>query len=51
VRTQKHIDDTALRELERHQKRRFRLPALGILQAMKVTLRTMLSSWNARSWP
>ena len=36
-------DDTAIREVEQRQRRLFKLPALGILEAMKVTLRTMLS--------
>ncbi len=36
-------DDTAIREVERRQRRLFKLPAFGILEAMKVTLRTMLS--------
>jgi NADH-quinone oxidoreductase subunit I len=40
----KVTDDRALREVEERQRRlRFRLPALGIFEAMKVTLRTMLS--------
>jgi NADH-quinone oxidoreductase subunit I len=44
VRTQKHItDEKPIREVEERQRRLFRLPAFGILEAMKVTLRTMLS--------
>jgi len=36
--------DATIREVERRQRpRRFRLPAVGLLQAMKVTLRAMLS--------
>jgi NADH-quinone oxidoreductase subunit I len=38
-----NADDTAIREVEQRQRRGFRLPALGIFEAMKVTLRTMLS--------
>jgi NADH-quinone oxidoreductase subunit I len=36
-------NDTAIREVEERQRRGFRIPALGIFEAMKVTLRTMLS--------
>jgi NADH-quinone oxidoreductase subunit I len=36
-------DDQSIREVEQRQRRLFRLPAFGILEAMKVTLRTMLS--------
>jgi NADH-quinone oxidoreductase subunit I len=44
MRTEKHVtDETAIREVEKRQHRRFRLPAFGIMEAMKVTLRTMLS--------
>jgi len=37
------LDTKAIRDVEQRQRRRFRIPALGIFEAMKVTLRTMLS--------
>jgi NADH-quinone oxidoreductase subunit I len=36
-------DETAIRTVEKRQRSRFRIPALGIFEAMRVTLRTMLS--------
>lgn len=36
-------DDTAVRETERRQKRGFRLPAIGLLESAKTTLRALLS--------
>lgn len=36
-------DQSAIRAVERKQKRRFRLPAYGILASMRVTLKAMLS--------
>ncbi len=36
-------DDTALREVERKQRSRFRVPGVGLLRAAKITLRAMLS--------
>ncbi len=44
-------DDTAIREVEDRQRRKFRLPALGILEAMRVTLRTMLSKAVTVQYP
>ncbi len=43
MRTPNRLDETALRDVEQRQKRRFRIPTIGIFEAMKVTLRTMLS--------
>jgi NADH-quinone oxidoreductase subunit I len=44
MRTENRItDDTAIRDVEKRQRRKFRIPALGVMQAMKLTLRTMLS--------
>ena len=43
MKTARHIDERPIREVEERQRRRFRLPAFGIIEAMKVTLRTMLS--------
>jgi NADH-quinone oxidoreductase subunit I len=52
VRTEHHItDDTAIREVEQRQRRRFRIPAFGIIDAMKVTLRTMLSRAATVQYP
>jgi NADH-quinone oxidoreductase subunit I len=36
-------DEAPVREVERRQKSRFRIPAIGLVQSMKVTLRAMLS--------
>jgi NADH-quinone oxidoreductase subunit I len=44
-------DDTAIREVEDRQRRKFRFPALGILEAMRVTLRTMLSKAVTVQYP
>ena len=44
-------DDEAIREVEDRQRRKFRLPALGILEAMRVTLRTMLSKAVTVQYP
>ena len=44
-------DDEAIREVEKRQRRKFRLPALGILEAMRVTLRTMLSKAVTVQYP
>ncbi len=44
-------DDTAIKDVEERQRRRFRLPALGILEAMRVTLRTMLSKAVTVQYP
>jgi NADH-quinone oxidoreductase subunit I len=37
------VDEQPIRDVEQRQKRKFRLPTLGVIEAMKVTLRTMLS--------
>ena len=44
-------DEEAIREVEDRQRRKFRLPALGILDAMRVTLRTMLSKAVTVQYP
>jgi NADH-quinone oxidoreductase subunit I len=44
-------DDSAIRDVEERQRRKFRLPALGILEAMRVTLRTMLSKAVTVQYP
>ncbi len=44
-------DETAIREVEVRQRGRFRLPTLGIFEAMKVTLRTMLSKAVTVQYP
>src|SRR5439155_3032879 len=46
-----NADDTAIREVEHRQRRLFRLPTLGIFEAMKVTLRTMLSKAVTVQYP
>jgi NADH-quinone oxidoreductase subunit I len=44
MRTEPRItDDKAIRDVESRQRRGFRIPTFGIFEAMKVTLRTMLS--------
>jgi NADH-quinone oxidoreductase subunit I len=44
VRTERRVtDEKAIREVEKRQRSRFRIPTFGIIEAMKVTLRTMLS--------
>ncbi len=44
MRTERRItDEKAIREVEKRQRSRFRIPTFGIIDAMKVTLRTMLS--------
>jgi len=45
------VDDTAIEEVKERQKRPFRLPTLGIFEAMKVTLRTMLSKAATVQYP
>jgi formate hydrogenlyase subunit 6/NADH:ubiquinone oxidoreductase subunit I len=37
------VRDRAVEEIERKQRRRFKIPAIGLLDSMKVTIRTMLS--------
>lgn len=44
-------DESAIREVEERQRGRFRLPALGIFEAMKTTLRTMLSKAVTVQYP
>ncbi len=44
-------DDSAIREVEARQKRRLKIPALGIVEAFKVTLRTMLSKAVTVQYP
>jgi NADH-quinone oxidoreductase subunit I len=44
-------DETAIREVEQRQRGRFRLPTLGILEAMRVTVRTMLSKAVTVQYP
>ena len=44
-------DDVAIREVEKRQRGRFRLPTLGILEAMRVTIRTMLSKAVTVQYP
>ena len=44
-------DDSAIREVEERQRRRFKLPAFGIFESMKVTLRTMLSKAVTVQYP
>ncbi len=44
-------DDSAIREVEQRQKRPFRIPTLGIFEAMRVTLRTMLSKAVTVQYP
>ncbi|HYZ92459.1 MAG TPA: NADH-quinone oxidoreductase subunit I [Actinomycetota bacterium] len=48
---ERHPDDTAIREVEERQRGRFRLPTLGIIEAMRVTLRTMLSKAVTVQYP
>src|SRR5437764_1465275 len=43
MRAPERTDDHALRDVEQRQKRKWRFPVLGIVDAMRVTLRTMLS--------
>ncbi len=43
MRVERRLDDQPIREVEERQRRRFRIPAFGVMKAMKVTLRTMLS--------
>ena len=46
------VDEHAIREVEKRQKRfGFRLPAFGVLEAMKVTIRTMLSKAVTVQYP
>jgi NADH-quinone oxidoreductase subunit I len=45
------MDDSALRQVEERQKRRFRIPVLGVIQAMGLTLRTMLSKAVTVQYP
>jgi NADH-quinone oxidoreductase subunit I len=45
------IDTTAIREVEERQRRRFRFPILGIVQALGLTLRTMLSKAVTVQYP
>jgi NADH-quinone oxidoreductase subunit I len=52
MRTEKRVtDESAIRDVEKRQRRLFRLPALGIVEAMKVTLRTMLSKAVTVQYP
>jgi len=52
VRTENRItDDKAIRDVEKRQRSRFRIPTFGILEAMKVTLRTMLSKTVTVQYP
>jgi NADH-quinone oxidoreductase subunit I len=51
VRAPSRTDETAIREVERRQRGRFRLPTLGILEAMRVTIRTMLSKAVTVQYP
>ena len=52
MRTEHRItDEKAIREVEKRQRRRFRIPTFGILEAMKVTLRTMLSKAVTVQYP
>jgi NADH-quinone oxidoreductase subunit I len=47
----RQLQDDSIRDVEQRQRRRFRLPALGILEAMRVTLRTMLSRAATVQYP
>ena len=45
------LDETAIREVEERQRRKFRFPVMGVIQAMGVTLRTMLSKAVTVQYP
>jgi NADH-quinone oxidoreductase subunit I len=51
VRAPDRADENAIREVEQRQRGRFRLPTLGILEAMRVTIRTMLSKAVTVQYP
>jgi NADH-quinone oxidoreductase subunit I len=51
MRTPFHSDETAIREVEKRQRKPFRLPTLGIVEAMRVTIRTMLSKAVTVQYP
>ena len=44
-------NDSALRTVEKRQRRFFQLPTIGVFEAMKVTLRTMLSKAATVQYP
>jgi formate hydrogenlyase subunit 6/NADH:ubiquinone oxidoreductase subunit I len=44
-------DDRSIREVEKRQRGLFRIPTLGILEAMRVTIRTMLSKAVTVQYP
>src|SRR5947199_5567213 len=45
------LDERAIREVEERQRHKFRFPVLGVIQAMGVTLRTMLSKAVTVQYP
>jgi len=47
----KLLDERSIREVVRRQRTKFKLPAIGLLQSMKVTLRTMLSKAATVQYP
>ena len=52
MRTENRItNEKAIRDVEKRQRRIFRLPTLGIIEAMRVTLRTMLSKSVTIKYP
>jgi NADH-quinone oxidoreductase subunit I len=47
----KTANDSAIRTVEKRQRRFFKLPTIGVFEAMKVTLRTMLSKAATVQYP
>jgi len=51
VRTANHPDHAAIRTVEKRQRRIFKFPTVGVFEAMRVTLRTMLSKAVTVQYP